>query len=85
MSGTTLVFCLTFDALEQEGTLAETRRPLDRINEVVDWEIFWPFLEEQREYRKSQSPRRPAKDRLLMLKIFMLQDLHGLSDEETEF
>mgnify|MGYP006283623221 CR=1 FL=1 len=74
-----------FDHLDRERALEKIRRPLDRMNEVVDWEMFRPVLEEQLEYGKSPGPGRPAKDPLLMLKMCVLQDLHGLSDEETEF
>ena len=30
-------------------------------------------------------PGQPVEDRLLLLMMCLLQDLHGLSDEETEF
>lgn len=74
-----------FDHIERERALAAIKRPLDRINEVVDWEVFRPVLEKRLDYGKSKGAGRPAKDPVLMLKMCVLQDFHGLSDEETEF
>lgn len=74
-----------FDHIERERALAAIKRPLDRINEAVDWEMFRPVLEKRLDYGKSKGAGRPAKDPVLMLKMCVLPDFHGLSDEETEF
>jgi IS5 family transposase len=74
-----------FDYLERVELLASMNRPLDRLNEVIDWERFRPVLESQLSYGKSPKRGRPAKDPVLMLKVCVLQYFHNLSDDETEF
>jgi hypothetical protein len=52
---------------------------------VKNLKIFRSVPEEKLEYQKSPGLGHPAKDPLLVLKMCLLQDLHGLSDEKTEF
>jgi len=58
--------------------------PLDRLNELVDWEIFRPTLSRIREKkRKSRASRKPIEV-VLMFKILVLQSLYSLSNNVTE-
>ena len=58
--------------------------PLKRLNELVDWELFRPVLQQIRnKKRKSRAGRKPF-DVVLMFKILILQSLYNLSDDATE-
>jgi len=53
---------------------------LEEINLLVDWDEFYKFFP-----KKESNIGRPAYDKVLMVKTLILQNLHNLSDEETEF
>jgi IS5 family transposase len=58
--------------------------PLEKINRVIDWEIFREAIEKA--IRKDMSKGgRPPFDAVFMFKIVMLQQWNNLSDENTEF
>ncbi len=68
-----------FDKLSQGGDA------LERLNAIVDWEMFRADLERiDRKERKSTAGRKPT-DRVRMFKMLVLQNLYGLSDEALEF
>lgn len=59
--------------------------PLEKINDVVDFELFRQQLESalyQSDYSKGG---RPPYDAVLIFKILILQSLYGLSDNQIEF
>jgi len=74
-----------FDEELRRDELSEFKGPLSYLNEIVDWEIFRPILEEAIP-RKDQSKggRRPF-DHIFMFKILILQRTYNISDEQTEF
>lgn len=53
---------------------------LDEINSLVNWNEFYKFFS-----KKESNFGRPPYDRVLLCKILILQNLHNISDEETEF
>ena len=56
-----------------------------KLNEIIDWENFRYTLEKIRDKeRKSQAGRKPY-DVILMFKVLVLQHLHHLSDDATEY
>jgi transposase, IS5 family len=58
---------------------------LERLNAIIDWEIFRPILERvDKKERKSQAGRKPTA-RILMFKMLVLQRLNGLSDERLQY
>lgn len=59
--------------------------PLERIAEVVDFEIFRKDLESALDFGDQSKGGRPAYDAILMFKILVLQALYNLSDEQTEY
>ena len=69
--------------LERISTLGD---PLERLNQVVNWEIFLEILLKamQSKERKGQGDR-PAYNSILMFKILILQRLYNLSDDQTEY
>jgi len=74
-----------FDYFDRVQAVAALKRPLDRLNQIMDWECFRPILVQRLNLSNSPKGGRPAKDPVLMFKLCVLQYFHGLSDEETEF
>jgi IS5 family transposase len=74
-----------FDFSDPHAKLVKTRDFLDRVNKVVDWEIFWPVLDKALARNDGSKGGRPAYDAVLMFKVFALQALYNLSDELTEY
>jgi IS5 family transposase len=74
-----------FDLENRYASLSEAGDPLERLNAVIDWELFRPILERMDDKeRKSKAGRKPT-DRVLMFKMLVLQRLHGLSDERLQY
>ena len=74
-----------FDVEERLKELSAKGDALERLNAVVDFELFRADLE--RAVPRSDRPKggRPAFDHVLMFKVLILQASHGLSDERTEY
>lgn len=74
-----------FDLENRYARLSEAGDPLERLNAVIDWEIFRPHLERiDSKERKSTAGRKPTC-RILMFKLLILQRLHNLSDERLQY
>jgi IS5 family transposase len=75
-----------FDYEFQLEKIKKHKPALQRLNEIIDWDIFKVALEEafKNDNRKSNAGRKPY-DKLLMFKIVILQRYYNLSDEQTEF
>lgn len=60
--------------------------PLDRVQEMIDFEMFRPTLEEalENKNRKNNAGRKPF-DPVLMFKILFLQRYYGLADHNTQY
>jgi len=68
----------------QNERLTRLGDPLEKINKLIDWEMFRKEIETG--IRKDMSKGgRPAYDAILMYKITMLQQWYGLSDAGVEF
>jgi len=68
----------------QLGRLTRLGDPLEKINELIEWEMFREQIEVA--IRKDISNGgRPRYDVILMYKITMLQQWYGLSDAGVEF
>ncbi len=73
-----------FDLEFRMSKIDDNGDPLKRLNELVDWELFRPVLNQVRnKKRKSKVGRKPF-DVVLMFKILILQSLYNLSDDTTE-
>ena len=59
--------------------------PLQKLNKVIDWEIFRPILESELLNKSKVKGGRPPFDKLLMFKIIILQRYFNISDDQTEF
>ncbi len=74
-----------FDLENRYASLSKTGDPLERLNAIIDWEIFRPILERlDAKVRKSNAGRKPTC-RILMFKMLVLQRLNGLSDERLQY
>ena len=74
-----------FDLENRYSSLSEAGDPLERLNAVIDWEIFRPILERiDHKERKSAAGRKPLC-RVRMFKLLILQRLHNLSDERLQY
>ena len=74
-----------FDLQNRYASVSEAGDPLERLNAVIDWELFRPILARiERTERKSTAGRK-AMCRVLMFKLLILQRLHNLSDEQLQY
>ena len=77
-----------FDLERRLDALSAKGDPLETIKRTVPWEAFRADIEAvtetKPEERKSSAGRKPY-DAILKFKILVLQSLHNLSDEQTEF
>ena len=71
-----------FTQAERREQHAGFNSPLNRLNEIINWEFFRSEIEHAAKY--SNKGRR-AHDAVLMLKILVLQRYYDLSEEQTEF
>lgn len=56
---------------------------LSEIETIIDWERFRPIIEGMYD-NKSKKGGRPNQDEIMMIKLLILQEWHGLSDPELE-
>jgi transposase len=74
-----------FDRTERLEELRGLGDPLARLDEVVDWKLFAPVLEELESAEPLGPGGRPRFDPLMMFKALIIQSLYGLSDAQMEF
>src|SRR5262245_583941 len=77
-----------FDVERRLEAISAKGDPLETIKKIVPWEAFRTDIEAvtetKPEERKSNAGRKPY-DTILKFKIVVLQSLHNLSDEQTEY
>ena len=74
-----------FGADVQLDRLTKLGDPLERLNVAINWEIFRvPICRRIRKEDYSKGGR-PPTDEVLMFKTTVLQDLHNISDDNTEY
>ena len=59
--------------------------PLERLSEIMDFEVFRKDLEETLSFSDHGKGGRPAYDAVLMFKILVLQALYNLSADQVEY
>ena len=74
-----------FDIDERLKELSAKGDDLERLNAIVDFEIFRPDLERAVARADRSKGGRPPYDHVLMFKVLILQSCHCLSDERTEY
>src|SRR5215475_8600818 len=77
-----------FDVERRLEAISALGDPLETIKKIVPWEDFRTDIEAvtetKPEERKSNAGRKPY-DTILKFKILVLQSLHNLSDDQTEY
>src|SRR5215469_372609 len=74
-----------FDVEERLKELSAKGDELERLNAVVDFELFRADLERAVPRSDRAKGGRPAFDHVLMFRVLILQTSHSLSDERTEY
>src|SRR5687768_10515445 len=74
-----------FDIEERLKELSAKGDTLERLNGLVDFELFRPDLERAVPRADRSRGGRPPFDHVLMFKVLIVQASHSLSDERTEF
>ena len=74
-----------FDVDERLKQLSAKGDGLERLNAVVDFELFRADLERAVPRSDRAKGGRPSFDHVLMFKTLVLQTSHNLSDERTEY
>ena len=74
-----------FDYEFQLDKIKKHQPPLQKLNKIIDWEIFREPIEQALYIEPKSNAGRKAYDKILMFKIIILQRYYNLSDEQTEF
>ena len=74
-----------FDVDERLAELSAKGDDLERLNALVDFELFRAALKRRFHAATSSKGGRPPFDHVLMFKILILQAMHSLSDERCEY
>jgi IS5 family transposase len=74
-----------FDYEFQLEKINKHNPPLQKLDTVIDWEIFRNPIEEALRIEPKGPGGRTPYDKLMMFKIVILQRYYNLSDEQTEF
>lgn len=76
-----------FDAEFRLRKIDRIGDPLQRLDDLIDWEIFRPVLDKG--FAKDAPPKgpggRPPFDYVLRFKVLVLQSLYNLSDDAMEY
>lgn len=65
--------------------LSELGDTLEKLDAVVDWEIFRKPIEKVTAKEVKGAGGRPPFDSIMMFKILILQRIYNISDDQTEF
>ncbi len=74
-----------FDYEFQLEKIKEHQPPLQKLNDIIDWEMFREPIEKALYKEPKSNAGAKPYDRVMMFKILILQRYYNLSDEQTEF
>ena len=73
-----------FDTQTRFTKINRNGDPLKKLNELIDWKVFWPELAKFAEISNPSKGGRPPICPLLKFKMLILQSLYNLSDGALE-
>jgi len=74
-----------FDYEFQLEKIKAHKPPLQKLNAIIDWEIFREPIEIALYVKPKNNAGAKGYDKIMMFKILILQRYYNLSDEQTEF
>jgi IS5 family transposase len=74
-----------FDEDERLQKISALGDPLEKLDKVINWNIFRPTLTTALRKEAKGPGGRPPYDYVMMFKILILQRLYNISDAQTEF
>ena len=74
-----------FDYEFQLDKIKAHQPPLQKLNQIIDWEIFREPIEKALYKKPKSNAGAKHYDRVMMFKILVLQRYYNLSDQQTEF
>ena len=74
-----------FNEFVQNLDVAAFETPLMRVGKIIKWELFEPKVMAAVTLKAKGPGGRPRFHPMLMLKVLVLQRLHGLADDATSF
>ena len=74
-----------FDYEFQLEKIKAHQPPLQKLNKIIEWEMFREIIEKALHKEKKSNAGRKSYDKILMFKILILQRYYNLSDNQTEF
>ncbi len=74
-----------FDEERRLEKISKIGDSLEKLNRVVNWEMFRPILNQVFKKEMRGKGGRPPYDYVMLFKILVLQRIYNLSDEQTEY
>ncbi len=74
-----------FDEDDRLKELSRLGDPLEKLNNVINWEVFRPIITKVLQKEAKGPGGRPPYDYILMFKILILQRLYNMSDAQAEY
>src|SRR4030042_2128105 len=74
-----------FDEQDRLQKISLQGDPLEKLNAIIDWEMFRPQLKRCFKKEPKGPGGRPPFDYVLMFKILILQRLYNLSDAQMQY
>ena len=74
-----------FDEADRLQEISKLGDPLEKLNTVIDWNIFKPILKKGMQKEAKGPGGRPPYDYVMMFKILILQRFYNISDAQTEY
>src|SRR4030042_1155179 len=74
-----------FDEQDRLQKISLQGDPLEKLNAIIDWEMFRPQLKRCFKKEPKGPGGRPRFDYVLMFKILILQRLYNLSDAQMQY
>jgi len=75
-----------FSIADREKRLSELGDNLEKLNEMINWEMFRPMLTDAVTVKEPKAPGgRPRYDVVMMFKVLVLSKIYNLGDDQLEY